>query len=826
MVTKHRTIGQKTLSSSVGSDNFFMRWPTPLRPPKSRSTCFIPLLRSNGDVAYSFPSTAVGPVGGSHLVSYGLMDNPQLTTVHSKSIYFSKRSFQLLSPQSPSLTALLSKRGGSSNFPQIQSDGRKTDDAVPLSHYRNIGIMAHIDAGKTTTTERILYITGVSHKIGEVHDGEAIMDWMDQERERGITITSAATTCFWSDQKGKMHRINLIDTPGHVDFTVEVERSLRVLDGAVAVFDAVSGVEPQSETVWRQANKYKIPRIAFINKMDRMGANFTNCVDAIHSRLHSDAIPIQIPMGSGSDFIGLIDLIRMEALTFDQLSKGKQFQWQSIPNQYKEEALKNSMIEWAAEGNEALIETYLETGTLDISDIYKGLRLQVLKNRGVPILCGSSLKHVGIQPLLDAIVNFLPSPLDGPPKIMNPSLNSSSSSTFYPTDPNAPLSALVFKVAMDNFMGILNFIRVYSGKLKLGNSVYIPRLGREERAQKLVLMHANYRKDVEELSCGDIGAVLGPKDIITGDTLCDRSSPIELEKIEFPQTVMSLVIEPKSKKDFDKLHTALGKLSREDPSFKVSLDADTRQTLIHGMGELHLEIHADRLKREFGVDCLTGTPQVAYKETFEKETTAQGRYVKQSGGRGQYGDVKIRVTPGVMGGGVFFISKIVGGTIPKEYIPAVEEGVLQQLNNGVLAGYPIVDVNITLFDGSFHPVDSSELAFKLAGGMAIREAAKRANPYMLEPIMKVNVWTPATYMGEVISDLNSRRGQILTIDDHSHTKQIIAGVPLAAMFGYTTALRSITQGRATYVMEAARHSVVPRSISEEIIRKHTSSNSL
>ncbi|CEM31496.1 unnamed protein product [Vitrella brassicaformis CCMP3155] len=701
----------------------------------------------------------------------------------------------------------------------MQQADKDTED-IPLDRYRNIGIMAHIDAGKTTTTERVLLYTGVSYKIGEVHDGEATMDWMDQERERGITITSAATTCFWNgmDQQFPRHRINIIDTPGHVDFTIEVERSLRVLDGAVAVFDSVAGVEPQSETVWRQANRYRVPRMAFVNKMDRVGADFYRCVDQIRNRLGSNGVPIQLPIGAGSDFAGVVDLIRMKAIYWNEENRGMTYEAKDIPADLKEKAeqYRAEMVEKAAEASEELLEKYLEEGELTDDEIKQGLRAQVLKNQLVPILCGSAFKNKGVQAMLDAVIEYLPAPPEVPAIT---GINQNEEPEKREADPSGPMAALAFKIATDPFVGTLNFIRLYSGTLKPGDTVYNPRTRKQERVSRLVLMHSNQRKETDELKAGDIGAAVGLKDVITGDTICEPKKVVTLEKMDFPEPVISLAVEAKTKADQDKMSAALGKLAREDPSFRVTTDQESRQTIISGMGELHLEIIIDRLKREFKVECVTGAPQVAYRETFSKQSKAQGRYVKQSGGRGMYGDVWIEIEPLEPGSGYEFKNAIVGGVVPKEYIPAVESGITEQMQNGVIAGYPLVDMRITLFDGSYHDVDSNEMAFKIAGSMALKEAAKKGSPQLLEPIMKVDVTTPGEYMGDVMGDLNSRRGQISQMEDlEGNVKQVTAEVPLAEMFGYTTVLRSLSQGRASFTMEMAKYVPVPPNVAQEVIK--------
>ena len=692
---------------------------------------------------------------------------------------------------------------------------------TPIDHYRNIGIMAHIDAGKTTTTERVLFYTGISHKIGEVHDGAATMDWMEQEQERGITITSAATTTFWSgmDQQFEQHRINIIDTPGHVDFTIEVERSLRVLDGAVAVFCAVGGVEPQSETVWRQANKYRVPRMAFVNKMDRAGADFLRVVEQIKERLGAKPVPIQLPIGAEEDFEGVVDLIRMKAIYWNESDRGVTYDARDIPQnllsscqQYREE-----MIEVAAEANEDLMERYLEQGELSDSDIRQGLRLQTLANEIVPCLCGSAFKNKGVQAMLDSVVHYMPSPLDVP--AITGLTEADDEHEERPADDNAPFAALAFKIATDPFVGNLTFFRVYSGVLKSGDAVFNPVKNKKERIGRIVQMHANSREEIKEVLAGDIAAAIGLKDVTTGDTLCSLDSKITLERMEFPEPVISVAIEPRTKQDQEKMGVALGKLAQEDPSFKVHTDEESGQTIISGMGELHLEIIVDRLRREFSVDANVGAPQVAYRETIKQAVEEEGKFIRQSGGRGQYGHVWLRIEPQEQGSGYAFVNEIVGGAVPREYIPAVDKGIQEQMQNGVLAGYPVVDVKVTLFDGSFHDVDSNEMAFKIAGSMGFRQGALNAKPALLEPIMKVEVVTPDDYMGDVMGDLNRRRGLVQGMDDSPAGKIIHSEVPLAEMFGYATDLRSATQGRATYSMEFAKYSEAPTSIADKIVEK-------
>lgn len=684
----------------------------------------------------------------------------------------------------------------------------------PLEKTRNIGIMAHIDAGKTTTTERILYYTGVTYKIGEVHEGTAVMDWMVQEQERGITITSAATTCFW-----KEHRINIIDTPGHVDFTIEVERSLRVLDGAVAVFDAVAGVEPQSETVWRQANKYGVPRIAFMNKMDRVGADFFMSVQSMVDRLGANPVAVQIPIGSEDRFRGPIDLVRMKAIYFDDETLGAKYVEDAIPQDMvpQAKAYREKMLEALADIDDNIMEKFLGGEDIGEGEIKSAIRKGTVEMKITPVLCGSAFKNKGVQLLLDAIVDYLPSPLDVPPVVgVNPLDNSTVMRR--PSDAE-PFSALAFKVMTDPYVGQLTFIRVYSGVLSAGSYIYNSTKDTKERIGRLLRMHANRREEVKEVSAGDIAAAVGLKNTLTGDTLCDEKFPIVLESIEFPEPVISVAIEPKTKADQEKLSQSLAKLSQEDPSFRVSFDEETGQTIISGMGELHLEIIVDRLLREFKVSANVGKPQVAYKETIRASAKAEGRFVRQSGGRGQYGHVYIEIEPTEAGKGFEFVNRIVGGTIPREYIPAVEKGIKEALDSGVLAGYPVVDVRATLYDGSYHEVDSSEMAFKIAGSMAFKEAAKRAMPVLLEPIMSVEVVTPEEYMGDVMGDLNSRRGKIQSMEKRGNAQVIKATVPLSEMFGYATDLRSKTQGRATYTMQFSHYEDVPKGIADAIIAK-------
>ena len=691
---------------------------------------------------------------------------------------------------------------------------------TPIDRYRNIGIMAHIDAGKTTTTERVLFYTGVSHKIGEVHDGAATMDWMEQEQERGITITSAATTCFWSGMDGALpeHRINIIDTPGHVDFTIEVERSLRVLDGACTVFCAVGGVQPQTETVWRQANKYKVPRLAFVNKMDRSGADFMRVFDQIKTRLKAFPVPIQLPIGAEDKFEGVVDLVKMKAIYWDEASRGIKYEERDIPADMLETAKEwqEKMVETAAEADEDLMNRYLENGELDISDIKKGLRVRTLNNEIVPMLCGTAFKNKGVQAMLDAVIDYMPSPTDtlaiqGEKENGEPDERDS--------DDKAPFSALAFKVATDPYVGQLIFFRVYSGVVTSGDTVYNPVKGRKERIGRILQMHANQREEIKEVRAGDIAAAVGLKDVVTGDTLCDTQAIITLERMEFPEPVIHVAVEPKTKADQEKMGIALNRLAQEDPSFRVRTDEESGQTIISGMGELHLEIIVDRMKREFGVEANVGAPQVAYREAIKKHVEIEGKFVKQSGGRGQYGHVWFKMGPNETGKGFEFVDEIKGGAVPREYIPAVEKGLVETLPNGVLAGYPVVDVKVTLFDGSYHDVDSNENAFKMAASMAFKDGMRKANPVLLEPMMAVEVESPEEFMGNVVGDLSSRRGMIQGMDDVPGMKVIRAEVPLAEMFGYSTALRSATQGRATYSMEFKHYSEAPKNVAEAIINK-------
>lgn len=683
----------------------------------------------------------------------------------------------------------------------------------PLETTRNIGIMAHIDAGKTTTTERILYYTGVTYKIGEVHEGTAVMDWMVQEQERGITITSAATTCFWRD-----HKINIIDTPGHVDFTIEVERSLRVLDGAVAVFDSVAGVEPQSETVWRQADKYNVPRIAFMNKMDRMGADFYMAVNSMVDRLGAAPVPVQLPIGAEENFRGPIDLVTMKALYYDDETLGAKFIEGDIPDQLMPQAreYREKMIEAISDVDEKIMEKYLSGGEISENEIRAALRKGTVEMKFTPVLCGTAFKNKGVQQLLDAIVDYLPSPHDIPPVIgKDPD---SGADVLRKADDKEPFAAFAFKVMTDPFVGQLTFLRVYSGVMAAGSYVYNSTKGTKERVGRLLKMHANKREDIKEVSAGDIAAAVGLKSTLTGDTLCDEKKPVILEAMDFPEPVISVAIEPKTKADQERLGQSLGKLTQEDPSFRVTTNEETGQTIISGMGELHLEIIVDRLLREFKVGANVGKPQVAYRETIKTSSKAEGKFVRQSGGRGQYGHVYIELEP-QPGKGYEFVSKVVGGSVPREYWSAVDKGIKEAMDGGILAGYPIVDVRAILYDGSYHEVDSSEMAFKIAGSMGFKEAAKKAKPVILEPIMNVEVVTPEDYMGDVIGDLNSRRGKIQQMEKRGKAQVIKAQVPLAEMFGYATDLRSKTQGRATYTMQFANYDEVPKSIAETIIAK-------
>jgi elongation factor G len=691
---------------------------------------------------------------------------------------------------------------------------------TPIERYRNIGISAHIDAGKTTTTERILFYTGVSHKIGEVHDGAATMDWMEQEQERGITITSAATTCFWKGMDGKFpeHRINIIDTPGHVDFTIEVERSMRVLDGACMVYCAVGGVQPQSETVWRQANKYGVPRLAFVNKMDRSGADFFKVYEQMRSRLKANPVPVQVPIGAEDKFEGVVDLVKMKAVYWDEASQGMKFDLRDIPADLIEISKKwrETMVEAAAESSEELMNKYLEEGDLSEADILAGLRARTIASEIVPMMCGTAFKNKGVQAMLDKVVELMPAPTDIPP--VKGELDNGEQGERRAAD-DEKFSALAFKVATDPYVGQLIFFRVYSGVVNSGDTIYNPVKGRKERIGRILQMHANQREEIKEVRAGDIAAAVGLKDVTTGDTLCDVASPITLERMEFPEPVIHVAVEPKTKADQEKMGIALGRLAQEDPSFRVRTDEESGQTIISGMGELHLEILVDRMKREFGVEANVGAPQVAYREAIRKEVEQEGKHAKQSGGKGQYGHVWIKMGPNEAGKGFEFIDAIKGGTVPREFIPAVEKGLREALNNGVLAGFPVVDVKVTLFDGSYHDVDSSELAFKLAAILAFKDGMRKASPVLLEPMMAVEVETPEDYMGDVMGDLNRRRGIIQGMEDAAGVKLVKAEVPLAEMFGYSTDLRSMSQGRATYSMEFKHYSEAPKSVAEAIIAK-------
>ncbi len=692
---------------------------------------------------------------------------------------------------------------------------------TPIARYRNIGIMAHIDAGKTTTTERILYYTGVSHKIGEVHDGAATMDWMEQEQERGITITAAATTCFWRGMFGQfpLHRINIIDTPGHVDFTIEVERSLRVLDGACAVFCAVGGVEPQSETVWRQANKYKVPRVVFVNKMDRTGADYFRVLEQIKTRLGANPVPMQLPIGAEDSFVGIVDLIKMKAVYWESGNMGVAFEEKEIPADLlaTAEHWRENLLENAADADDELMEKYLEEGVLTDDEIRGAIRSQVLANKITPAFCGSAFKNKGVQSLLDGVIEYLPAPTDvGSVRGL---AEASEDEKLRNADDDEPFSALAFKIATDPFVGTLTFFRVYSGTLRAGEVVYNSNKGKRERVGRIVQMHANSREEVKEVRAGDIAAAIGLKSVVTGDTLCDLKDTIVLERMSFPDPVISVAVEPKTLADQDKLSKALNRLAQEDPSFKVEGDEDSGQTIISGMGELHLEIIIDRMRREFDVMANVGDPQVAYKETIKQTVKCEGKFIKQTGGRGQYGHVCLRIEPKEEGAGYEFVNEVVAGAIPKEYIPAIDQGIQEQMESGVLGGFPVVDVKVSLFDGSYHDVDSNEMAFKIAGSIGFRDGAKTANPVLLEPIMKVEVVTPQNYMGDVVGDINRRRGIVLGMDDSPVGTAIDCEVPLAEMFGYATDLRSATQGRATYSMQFKKYSEAPASVTEAIIGK-------
>jgi elongation factor G len=690
---------------------------------------------------------------------------------------------------------------------------------TPIERYRNIGISAHIDAGKTTATERILFYTGVSHKIGEVHDGAAVMDYMEQEQERGITITSAATTCFWKgmDKTFPEHRINIIDTPGHVDFTIEVERSLRVLDSAVALFDSVAGVQPQSETVWRQMNRYAVPRIAFVNKMDRAGANFLRCVEMIRSRLRANPVPIQLPIGAEDDFEGVVDLVKMKAIYWDMETQGMKFEYRDIPPamlaQCEEQRAK--MIEAAAEGDEELLTKYLEGEALTQEEIKRGLKARSIKNEIVLCMCGSAFKNKGVQALLDAVIEFMPSPIETPDV---KGIDTDGEPITRKADDSEPFAALAFKILNDPFVGNLTFFRVYSGTLNSGDTVYVPTKGRKERVGRLLQMHASDRTEIKEVRAGDIAAAVGMKDVLTGDTLCDLEKVITLEKMEFPAPVISVAVEPKTKADQEKMGVALSRLAKEDPSFRVHTDEESSQTIISGMGELHLEIIVDRMKREFKVEANVGKPQVAYRETIRGTVEQEGKFVRQSGGRGQYGHVWLKIEPQPTGKGYEFVNGVVGGTVPREYVPAVDKGIREACETGVIAGYPVVDVKVTLTDGSYHDVDSSEMAFKIAGSIGFKEGFRKAKPVLLEPIMKVEVVTPEEYSGDIIGDLSRRRGQILGMEEGPAGKAIASEVPLSEMFGYATTVRSMSQGRATFTMEFSKYAEVPPGIADGIMK--------
>ena len=692
---------------------------------------------------------------------------------------------------------------------------------TPIERYRNIGISAHIDAGKTTTTERVLYYTGINHKIGEVHDGAATMDWMEQEQERGITITSAATTTYWRGMAMNYpeHRINIIDTPGHVDFTIEVERSMRVLDGACMLYCAVGGVQPQSETVWRQATKYGVPRIAFVNKMDRSGADFFKVYGQMRQRLHACPVPVQVPIGAEESFKGVVDLVKMKSIVWSEADNGATFVYEDIPESLCELALewREKMVEAAAESSEELMNKYLEEGDLGEEDIKSGLRKRTIGLEIVPMLCGSAFKNKGVQAMLDAVIDYLPSPMDVPP--IKGSDAETHESVERRSSDDEPFSALAFKIMTDPFVGTLTFVRVYSGVLSSGDSVINSASGNKERIGRLLRMHANSREEVKEIRAGDIAACVGLRDIVTGTTLSAVGKPVVLERMEFPEPVISVAVEPRTKSDQEKMGLALQRLAQEDPSFRVHTDEESGQTIISGMGELHLEIIVDRMKREFKVEANVGAPQVAYRETIRRSVEQEGKYVRQTGGRGQYGHVWLRVEPLPEGGGYAFENAVVGGVVPKEYIPAVDKGVQEQLQNGILAGYPVVDVKVTLFDGSYHDVDSSEMAFKIAGSMCFKEGCRKASPVLLEPIMGVEVETPEDYMGDVVGDLNRRRGVILGMDDNAGVKVLKAEVPLAEMFGYSTSLRSQSQGRATYSMEFKKYQEAPANVAEAVIKK-------
>jgi elongation factor G len=691
---------------------------------------------------------------------------------------------------------------------------------TPINRYRNIGISAHIDAGKTTTTERILLYTGITHKIGEVHDGAATMDWMEQEQERGITITSAATTCFWSGmgQQFDEHRINIIDTPGHVDFTIEVERSMRVLDGACMVYCAVGGVQPQSETVWRQANKYKVPRMAFVNKMDRAGADFFKCHDQMKSRLKANPIPIQVPIGAAETFTGVVDLVKMKEIIWNEKDNGVTFEYKDIRDELKDECQKwrDNMLESAAEANEELMNKYLESGDLSEDEIKQGLRIRTISNEIVPMLCGSAFKNKGVQAMLDSVIELMPSPADVPAingvdELDKPVTREASDDTDF--------SALAFKIMTDPFVGQLIFFRAYSGVVNAGDTIYNPVKGKKERIGRILQMHANNREEIKEVRAGDIAAAVGLKDVTTGDTLCNEKAAVILERMVFPDPVIHVAVEPKTKADQEKMGIALGRLAQEDPSFRVKTDEETNQTIISGMGELHLEILVDRMKREFAVDANIGSPQVAYREAIKKAVEQEGKFVKQSGGKGQYGHVNLRIEPNETGKGYEFIDEIKGGAVPREFIPAVDKGLKETIKAGVLAGYPIEDVKVTLYDGSYHDVDSNENAFKMAASFAFKDGCKKADPILLEPMMAVEVETPEEYMGDIMGDLSSRRGIVQGMEDNATGKVIRTEVPLAEMFGYSTVVRSLSQGRATYSMEFKHYAEAPRNIADAVINK-------
>jgi elongation factor G len=692
---------------------------------------------------------------------------------------------------------------------------------TPINRYRNIGISAHIDAGKTTTTERILLYTGITHKIGEVHDGAATMDWMEQEQERGITITSAATTCFWSGmgQQFDEHRINIIDTPGHVDFTIEVERSMRVLDGACMVYCAVGGVQPQSETVWRQANKYQVPRMAFVNKMDRAGADFFKCHDQMKSRLKANPIPIQVPIGAAETFTGVVDLVKMKEIIWNEADNGVTFEYKDIRDELKDECQKwrDNMLESAAEANEDLMNKYLESGDLSEEEIKEGLRIRTISNEIVPMLCGSAFKNKGVQAMLDSVIELMPSPADVP--AIN-GVNEFDKPVTREASDDVDFSALAFKIMTDPFVGQLIFFRAYSGVVNAGDTIYNPVKGKKERIGRILQMHANNREEIKEVRAGDIAAAVGLKDVTTGDTLCNEKAAVILERMVFPDPVIHVAVEPKTKADQEKMGIALGRLAQEDPSFRVKTDEETNQTIISGMGELHLEILVDRMKREFAVDANIGSPQVAYREAIKKSVEQEGKFVKQSGGKGQYGHVNLRIEPNETGKGYEFIDEIKGGAVPREFIPAVDKGLKETIKAGVLAGYPIEDVKVTLYDGSYHDVDSNENAFKMAASFAFKDGCKKADPILLEPMMAVEVETPEEYMGDIMGDLSSRRGIVQGMEDNATGKVIRTEVPLAEMFGYSTVVRSLSQGRATYSMEFKHYAEAPRNIADAVINKH------